>query len=42
MTTKNTRRVAYAVAASALLGVFASYLRPDMVMTLANQLWSCF
>jgi hypothetical protein len=25
-----------------LIAVFALYLRPDMAMTLANQLWSCF
>ena len=25
-----------------LLAVFALYLRPDLAMTLANQLWSCF
>jgi len=25
-----------------LLLVFAAYLRPDMVMTLATQLWNCF
>lgn len=26
----------------ALLLVFAAYLKPDLVMTLANQLWACF
>ncbi|MEQ1682479.1 MAG: hypothetical protein ABL916_02435 [Burkholderiaceae bacterium] len=25
-----------------LLLVFAAYLRPGIVMTLADQLWSCF
>ena len=25
-----------------LLAVFAAYLRPDVMVTLANQLWSCF
>ena len=25
-----------------LLAVFAAYLRPDMALTLANQLWACF
>jgi hypothetical protein len=25
-----------------LIAVFALYLRPDMAMTLANQLWNCF
>ena len=30
------------VALGALLLVFAAYLRPEIAMTLANQLWSCF
>ena len=29
-------------AVGALLLVFAAYLRPDVTMPLANQLWSCF
>jgi hypothetical protein len=37
-----TRLLAWTTAAIALLAVFASYLRPDLVMTLANQLWNCF
>ncbi len=36
------RIIAYGTAAAALLLVFAAYLRPDLVMTLANQLWACF
>ena len=32
----------WGVATVALLLVFASYLRPDLAMTLANQLWNCF
>lgn len=36
------RIVAYGAAAAALGLVFAAYLRPDLVMTLANQLWACF
>ena len=27
---------------AALLGVFALYARPDFLLTLADQLWSCF
>jgi hypothetical protein len=27
---------------AALLLVFAAYLRPDMMLTLATQLWNCF
>lgn len=34
--------VAGGAAVAALLLVFAAYLRPDLVMTLANQLWACF
>ena len=26
----------------ALLAVFAWYLRPDFMLTLADQLWACF
>ncbi|MEO8060386.1 MAG: hypothetical protein ABI671_18880 [Burkholderiales bacterium] len=29
-------------AVGALLLVFAAYLRPDVAVTLANQLWNCF
>jgi len=31
-----------AALAAALAAVFAAYLRPDMAMTLATQLWNCF
>jgi hypothetical protein len=34
--------LAYGAAGAALLLVFAAYVRPDLVMTLANQLWACF
>jgi type II secretory pathway component PulM len=37
------RRAALWVAAIALsAAVFALYLQPDFVVTLANQLWACF
>ena len=39
---KARHALAWAAAAAALLLVFAAYLRPDMVMTLATQLWNCF
>lgn len=39
---KARRALALAAAAAALLLVFAAWLRPDMVMTLATQLWNCF
>jgi hypothetical protein len=34
--------LAYATAIAALLGVFALYTRPEFLMNLADQLWSCF
>ena len=36
------RSVAWIAAAAVLLAVFVAYLRPDLAMTLANQLWNCF
>jgi hypothetical protein len=39
---KLRRAIAWAAAALALLLVFAAYLRPDVAVTLANQLWNCF
>jgi hypothetical protein len=39
---KARRGVAWAAAAVVLLLVFAAYLRPDLAVTLANQLWACF
>ena len=31
-----------ALAAAALLEVFALYTRPDFLLQLANQVWACF
>lgn len=40
---KLQRRVlAWIGAALVLAAVFAAYLRPDLAVTLANQLWACF
>jgi hypothetical protein len=40
---KRTRSIlGVAVLAGVLLAVFAAYLRPDVAVTLANQLWNCF
>jgi hypothetical protein len=36
------RAAAWAAALALLGGVFMAYLQPDLVVTLANQLWSCF
>jgi hypothetical protein len=36
-------RWTWRVAALAALGlVFASYLQPDLMLTLATQIWNCF
>ncbi|MFN4004005.1 MAG: hypothetical protein ACK4MJ_09705 [Hylemonella sp.] len=39
---RGLRVAAWATAVAALLAVFALYLRPDFLLTLANQLWGCF
>lgn len=39
---KLRRGVAWAAAGAVLLLVFAAYLKPELAMTLANQLWACF
>jgi hypothetical protein len=36
------RAIGWACAAAVLAATFAAYLRPDMAVTLANQLWNCF
>ena len=42
MTMKLKRALIWAAAALALLAVFLAYLRSDVAVTLANQLWNCF
>jgi hypothetical protein len=40
---KMHRRIAtWTLAAVVLLLVFAAYLRPEVAITLATQLWNCF
>ncbi len=34
--------LAYALALAALAGVFALYTRPQLLVTLSEQLWACF
>lgn len=36
------RLVLYSAAVAALLAVFSLYLRPDFMVTLAQQVWACF
>ena len=37
-----SRIAAWTAATVALLLVFAAYLRPDLALTLATQIWNCF
>jgi hypothetical protein len=39
---KARRLLVWGGVAVVLAAVFAAYLRPDMAMTLATQLWNCF
>lgn len=36
------RGIAWVAVLAALGAVFAAYLRPDLAVTLATQLWNCF
>jgi len=36
------RTLAWAAAAAALAAVFMAYLQPDLMVDLANRVWSCF
>ena len=39
----NARKLlAYVAAVAVLLGVFALYTRPTIMVTLADQIWACF
>jgi len=42
MASRTRKLIAYAVATAVLLAVFALYTRPLILVTLADQLWSCF
>jgi len=39
---KLRRGLAWSAAAVVLAAVFMAYLRPDLIVTLANQIWNCF
>ena len=39
---KLRRSLAWLAIGIVLAVVFAAYLRPDVAVTLANQLWNCF
>jgi hypothetical protein len=40
--TRSRRIGAWAAVLGVLALVFASYLRPDLVVSLATQIWNCF
>jgi hypothetical protein len=42
VTTKARKLLAYGCAAALLLAVFALYTRPQILVTLADQIWACF
>lgn len=42
MTLRPCALLAYAVVLAALAGVFALYSRPDLLVTLSEQIWACF
>ncbi len=42
MSVRNRKLVAWATAIAACLAVFALYTRPEVMVTLADQLWACF
>jgi hypothetical protein len=39
---RTRKLLAYGAAVAVLLAVFALYTRPEMMATLADQLWACF
>ena len=42
MTVRARKFLAYGAAIAVLLGVFALYTRPAILVALADQLWACF
>jgi len=42
MNPRARKLLAYAAAVAVLLGVFALYTRPELVITLSEQVWACF
>ena len=39
---RGKKLLAYGAAVAALLAVFALYTRPEVLVTLADQVWACF
>lgn len=42
MSPRTTKLIAWLGITVALLGVFALYTRPDMMVAVADMLWACF
>ena len=42
MNRRAVKSLGWIAALAALAGVFALYLRPDMLRSMADQLWACF
>ena len=42
MSLRVRKLLAYGAAVTALLAVFALYTRPEIMITLADQVWACF
>ncbi|WP_255352793.1 MULTISPECIES: hypothetical protein [Diaphorobacter] len=42
MRTLYKRSIVAVALLAVLLGVFALYLQPDFMLTLADQIWACF
>jgi hypothetical protein len=42
MTVRTRKLLAYGAALAVLLGVFLLYTRPQIMVTLAEQIWFCF
>jgi len=42
MTLRRRTLMAYAVVLAALAGVFTLYTRPELLVTLSEQIWACF
>jgi hypothetical protein len=42
MATRARKLLAYGIAIAVMLAVFALYTRPQMLVTLADQIWACF
>jgi hypothetical protein len=42
MTVRTRKLLAYGAALAVLLGVFLLYTRPQVMVTLAEQIWFCF